>query len=86
MRQDSDQNNRRSRRSAAAVLCLLFAILVLPVFMSTQGTLGYGATDIKYPTSELGDQRNRPNFLWKKMVRAGHLGRKSGRGFYTYED
>jgi len=35
---------------------------------------------------ELGDQRYRPNFLLKKMVRAGHLGRKSRRGFFTYED
>ena len=35
---------------------------------------------------ELGDQSYRPNFLLKKMVRAGHLGCKSGRGFYTSED
>ena len=57
MRQDSDHHTRRSRRSAAAVLCLLFGILVWPVVLSAQGTLGDGATDIKYPTSEMGDQR-----------------------------
>ena len=34
---------------------------------------------------ELGDTRYRPNFLLRKMVRAGHLGRKSGRGFFTYD-
>ena len=33
---------------------------------------------------ELGDTRYRPNFLLRKMVKAGHLGRKSGRGFFTY--
>jgi 3-hydroxybutyryl-CoA dehydrogenase len=33
---------------------------------------------------ELGDLKYRPNALLRKMVRAGYLGRKSGRGFYNY--
>ncbi len=33
---------------------------------------------------EFGDMKYRPNALLRKMVRAGHHGRKSGRGFYTY--
>ncbi len=35
---------------------------------------------------ELGDLRYKPNLLLEKMVRAGHLGRKAGRGFFTYNE
>ena len=33
---------------------------------------------------ELGSPKYQANPLLRKMVRAGHFGRKSGRGFYDY--
>jgi len=33
-----------------------------------------------------GDARYRPSFIQQEMVRAGHIGRKAGRGFYEYRE
>ena len=40
---------------------------------------------MQYLFEELGDLKYRPCPLLRKMIRAGHLGVKSGRGFFEYD-
>jgi 3-hydroxybutyryl-CoA dehydrogenase len=41
---------------------------------------------IKVLHEGFGDSKYRPCPIWRQMVDAGYLGRKSGRGFYTYDE
>jgi 3-hydroxybutyryl-CoA dehydrogenase len=41
---------------------------------------------MRYLHDELGDMKYRPCPLLRKMIRAGHLGVKSGRGFFEYDE
>jgi 3-hydroxybutyryl-CoA dehydrogenase len=41
---------------------------------------------MQYLFEELGDLKYRPCPLLRKMIRAGHLGVKSGQGFFEYEE
>ena len=41
---------------------------------------------IKVLHEGFGDSKYRPCPIWQQMVDAGYLGRKSGRGFYNYQD
>ena len=41
---------------------------------------------IKVLQEGFGDSKYRPCPIWQQMVDAGYLGRKSGRGFYNYEE
>ena len=41
---------------------------------------------IKVLHDGFGDSKYRPCPIWQQMVDAGYLGRKAGRGFYTYDE
>jgi len=52
--------------------------------------MDYIGNDINYTVTETVftnfyfDQRYKPSFTQKRMMEAGHLGRKSGKGYYDY--
>jgi 3-hydroxybutyryl-CoA dehydrogenase len=51
----------------------------------------FSGLDVSYFASlqryrETGDERDRPPRLLEEKVKAGHLGRKTGKGFYDYPD
>ena len=54
--------------------------------------MDYIGNDINYTVTETVfsafyfDQRYKPSFTQKRMMEAGYLGRKSGRGYYNYAD
>jgi len=41
---------------------------------------------MQYLFEELGDLKYRPCPLLRKMIRAGHIGVKGGRGFFEYDE
>lgn len=66
-------------------MSLGFRMEVGPLHIADRISLDVVMTWMETLFRELGDSRYRPCPLLRKMVRAGHLGRKSGRGFFEYD-
>jgi 3-hydroxybutyryl-CoA dehydrogenase len=56
-----------------------------PLEMADRFGLDAVLTAMERMFREYGDIKYRPSFLLKKMVRAGHLGVKTGEGFFKYD-
>lgn len=56
-----------------------------PLHLADEMGLDTVVFQLEHLFHELGDSKYRPCPLLKKMVRAGHLGVKSGKGFFEYE-
>jgi 3-hydroxybutyryl-CoA dehydrogenase len=63
-----------------------YGLPVGPLALADQIGLDEVSRWMQYLCDELGDLKYRPCPLLRKMVRAGHLGVKTGRGFFVYEE
>lgn len=75
--------------SAAAVdtsMKLGYGLPVGPLQLADRMGLDEVMRWMQYLFGELGDLKYRPCPLLRKMIRAGHLGIKSGRGFFEYDE
>jgi 3-hydroxybutyryl-CoA dehydrogenase len=61
-----------------------FGLQVGPLALADRIGLDEVMRWMQYLFDELGDLKYRPCPLLRKMIRAGHLGVKSGRGFFSY--
>jgi 3-hydroxybutyryl-CoA dehydrogenase len=57
-----------------------------PLHLADEMGLDTVVFQLEHLFHELGDSKYRPCPLLKKMVRAGHLGVKTGKGFFVYEN
>ena len=62
-----------------------YGLPVGPLALADRIGLDEASRWMQYLFEELGDPKYRPCPLLRKMIRAGHLGVKSGRGFFEYD-
>jgi 3-hydroxybutyryl-CoA dehydrogenase len=63
-----------------------YGLQVGPLALADRIGLDEASRWMQYLFEELGDLKYRPCPLLRKMIRAGHLGVKSGRGFFEYDE
>lgn len=65
---------------------LAFGLPLGPLALADRMGLDHVMRWMQHLFEELGDLKYRPCPLLRKMIRAGHLGVKTGRGFFTYDE